>query len=467
MRRGTLLLLLFIVLLAAGAAFVDFWPNPNSKGVPWHGVNNPFTIQQGLDLQGGVSILLVPDPSQHYSRQEISDSIGNTLTQIENRVNGGLGVKEPTFRLLSDSSGNQSISIDLPSLNGGNLQQQIQTLIKPGVLEFWDTGQNPLATGATLDPTQFSQYNPGNKPLFTGKDLDPNQISVGQDQQTSQIVINFEMKGDAISRFGTFTGKHIGDFLTITLDRKVISSASINSQINGPGIIQGSFTQEQAKSIVTVLQYGALPLSMSVASAETVGATLGEDSILKSEIAAAIGLSIVILFMLLYYRLPGLLADFALILYALFTFAIFKIIGVTLTLAGIAGLVLSIGMAVDANVLIFERVKEELRAGRLLSSAIDIGWKRAWPSIRDSNISTLITCAVLFYFGSNFGASVIAGFATTLFLGVLISMFTAIVVTRNFLNLLVPTGVVSHPALFGLPAGSIATASLGRRNSTV
>ncbi len=171
--------------------------------------------------------------------------------------------------------------------------------------------------------------------------------------------------------------------------------------------------------------------------------------------------------MLLYYRLPGLLADIALILYALLTFSLFKMIGVVLTLAGIAGFVLSIGMAVDANVLIFERVKEELRAGRLLASAIDIGWKRAWPSIRDSNISTLITCAVLYFFGSNFGATIIVGFATTLFLGVLVSMFTAVIVTRTFLNLLVPTGVVSHPALFGLPPGSIATASLARRNSTV
>ncbi len=172
-------------------------------------------------------------------------------------------------------------------------------------------------------------------------------------------------------------------------------------------------------------------------------------------------------FMLLYYRLPGLLADLALLLYAATTLMVFKLIGVVLSLAGIAGFILSIGMAVDANVLIFERVKEELRAGRLLSSAIDIGWKRAWPSIRDSNISTLITCAVLYAFGNNFGASIIVGFATTLFLGVLISMFTAVVVTRTFLNLLVPTGIVSHPALFGLPAGSIATASLARRNSTV
>ncbi len=176
----------------------------------------------------------------------------------------------------------------------------------------------------------------------------------------------------------------------------------------------------------------------------------------------------VILFMLLYYRLPGFLADVALILYALTTLAIFKMIGVTLSLAGIAGFILSIGMAVDANVLIFERVKEELRAGRLLASAIDIGWKRAWPSIRDSNSSTLITCAVLYSFGSNFGATIIVGFATTLFLGVVVSMFTAIVVTRTFLNLLVPTGVINHPALFGLPAGSIpAPTSLARRSSAV
>src|SRR2546430_5974430 len=275
------------------------------------------------------------------------------------------------------------------------------------------------------------------------------------------------MQGDAISRFGTFTGKNVGQYLTVTLDKQVIESAVIQSTITGPGQITGSFTTPEAQSIVTVLKYGALPIPLKIASEETIGPTLGQDSIVKSAIAAAIGLGIVMLFMLLYYRLPGLLADIALILYALFTFAVFKLLGVVLSLAGITGFVLSIGMAVDANVLIFERVKEELRAGRLLSAAIDVGWKRAWPSIRDSNISTLITCAVLFYFGSNFGASVIAGFATTLFLGVLISMFTAIVVTRNFLNLLVPTGVINHPALFGLPANTIATPALARRNSTV
>jgi preprotein translocase subunit SecD len=162
-----------------------------------------------------------------------------------------------------------------------------------------------------------------------------------------------------------------------------------------------------------------------------------------------------------------LLADIALIIYSLITFAVFKLIGVTMTLAGIAGFILSVGMAVDANVLIFERVKEELRAGRLLSAAIDVGWKRAWPSIRDSNCSTMITCAVLYTFGQDFGATIISGFATTLFIGVVISMFTAVVVTRTFLNLLVPTGIINHPALFGLPSNAIPGAALARRNSTV
>jgi preprotein translocase subunit SecD len=377
-----------------------------------------------------------------------------------------LGVSEPNIRIIT-TNGQPAISVELPGFTG-NQTEAVNSLLKTGKLEFWSSGPSPVALGSTFDPSQYTQYNTGGKPQFTGADLDSSQVFVSQDP-AGRPQISFEMKGDAISRFGTFTSSNVGQYLTVTLDGTVIESAQINSAITGPGVITGNFTTEEAQRIVTVLKYGALPIPLKIASEETVGPTLGLDSIVKSAIAAAIGLGIVMLFMLLYYRLPGLLADIALLLYALLTFAIFKLIGVVLSLAGIAGFVLSIGMAVDANVLIFERVKEELRSGRLLSSAIDVGWKRAWPSIRDSNISTLITCAVLYAFGSNFGASIIVGFATTLFLGVLISMFTAVVVTRTFLNLLVPTGVVSHPALFGLPPGSIATARapLARRNSTV
>src|SRR5947209_905670 len=159
MRRGTLTLLFIIVLLAAGAAFVDFWPNPDSKGVAWHGINNPFPFREGLDLQGGVSVLLVPDPSQHYTRAQVNSSIETTLQQIEKRVTGSFGVTQPDIRILSDSTGNQSISLDLPNLNSGNLTTNLGTILHPGVLEFWDTGQQPLAEGTTLDPAQFTQYN--------------------------------------------------------------------------------------------------------------------------------------------------------------------------------------------------------------------------------------------------------------------------------------------------------------------
>ena len=466
MRRGTLTLLLLIIVLALCAAYVD-WPNNHGLNLGFFGINvKQFQVQEGLDLQGGVRVLLIPDPSKHYNTTEVNNEIGAVRDNIEQRVNGGLGVSEPDIRIETTDTG-PSIAVELPGLNSGDPFAQINSLLQTGDLEFWITGSTPPADGSTFDPTQYTQYNPGNKPPFTGADLDPSQIGVGTDPNTGLPVINFEMKGGSIAKFASFTQANIGQDMTVTLDGKVISSPQIQNAINGPGVINGQFTVQQAQSIAEVLRVGALPLSLKVASEETVGPTLGQDSITKSEIAAGIGLGLVMLFMLLFYRLPGLLADIALLLYAGVTFAVFKVIGVVLSLAGIAGFVLSIGMAVDANVLIFERVKEELRGGRLLSAAIDMGWKRAWPSIRDSNISTMITCAVLFGFGSNFGASIIVGFATTLFLGVLISMFTAITVTRTFLNLLVPTGVVNHPALFGLPAGSIATSSLTRRNTTV
>lgn len=474
MRRGTLTLLFFIILLGLGAAYVAFWPNPDSKtGQAWHGINNPFTITQGLDLQGGIRVLLVPDPNKKYSSDYINNAIGATITQITQRVNAN-GTKEPNIRQQT-VGGVPGISIELPGLNSGNQKAQIDQLLKVGDLQFWDTGPSGnLAQGTTFNPAQYTQYNPGTngKALFTGADLDPNQLSAAPDSNRgNNYLINFGMQGSAVGRLGTFSAAHIGDALTIVLDGKVVSSPTIQGTLPGSGQITGTFSRDAADSLVSVLKYGSLKLVMKVASEESVGATLGADSIQKSFLAGIIGLGIVMIFMLLYYRLPGILADVALLLYALFTYAIFKMIGVVLTLAGIAGFVLSIGMAVDANVLIFERVKEELRSGRLLAAAIDIGWKRAWPSIRDSNISTLITCCVLYFFGTNYGASVIVGFATTLFLGVLISMFTAVVVTRTFLNLLVPTGVVSHPALFGLPAGSIAQSTAGpalaRRNSTV
>lgn len=454
------MLLIFIILLAAGASFVDFWPNPDAQGKPWHGIKNPFVVSQGVDLAGGLRLLLAPKKGQPTDQE-----MQNTLQIVQSRLSGGLGVKELNIRLLHTNNV-PTISIEIPSFSGDE-QKTINDLLKTGLLEFWDTGPNGnLSPGATLDPTQYTQYNPGGKPLFTGRDLDTNQLGISQSQSGGTgYQIDFGMQGSAVSKFSSYTAQNIGHALTITLDRQVISSPTIQSQIPGNGQITGNFTYTSAQNLVNVLKYGSLPVVLKLNSSNVISPTLGQTAIQKSLLAGAIGIGIVILFMLFYYRLPGLLADIALLLYASLTFAVFKIIGVTMSLAGIAGFILSIGMAVDANVLIFERIKEEIRAGRLLASAIDIGWSRAWPSIRDSNCSTLITCAVLFAFGSNFGASIIIGFASTLFLGVVVSMFTAIVVTRTLLNLLVPTGFINHPVLFGLPANMRPATSLARRNS--
>ncbi|QBD77063.1 protein translocase subunit SecD [Ktedonosporobacter rubrisoli] len=452
MHRRSFIFLFLIALLAIGASYVVFWPNASSK--PLYGINNPFVAREGLDLQGGVSVLLVPRPGQDVSPAAMQAA----RNQIEQRINGGLSVNEPDIRIQYSNS-QPRIAVQLPGLNNGNQQEAIETLLKTGKLAFWDTGHDRIPEGTTLKPQNYAQYNQGVQPLFTGKDLDVSSLGIGQDSQTNAYQINFAMKGDAVGRFSKFTANHIGEDLTITLDGGVIESAAINSQIPGSGRITGSFTYTQAQRIVEVLKYGALPIAFSIQSEQTVSPTLGQDSINKTLVAGALGLGVVILFMFLYYRLPGFLADISLVLYAIFTFAVFKLIGVTLTLPGIAGFILSIGMAVDANVLIFERLKEELREGRSLSQAIDMGWARAWPSIRDSNCSTLITCAVLYFFGNNFSATIIVGFATTLFLGVLISMFTAILVTRTFLKLLVTTGLFRHPGLFGLPVDAMNAAS--------
>jgi preprotein translocase subunit SecD len=244
----------------------------------------------------------------------------------------------------------------------------------------------------------------------------------------------------------------VNQYMAIVLDKRVISSLIIKTKIpDGQGVIQGSFTQDSANTLAIQLRYGSLPVPIKVVQSQTVGPTLGAESVRRSVIAGIIGLLAVVIFMALYYRLPGVIADLALVTFALICLMLYKLIPVVLTLSGIAGFILSIGMAVDANILIFERLKEELRAGRTLHQAIELGWKRAWPSIRDSNFSTLITCIILFWFGSAFGASVVKGFALTLALGVGVSLFTAIIVTRTFLHGVLDTiKSTEHPRWFGI-----------------
>jgi preprotein translocase subunit SecD len=307
---------------------------------------------------------------------------------------------------------------------------------------------SPTPAAANPTPTTNQVYTT----VLSGKDLQ--SASVGFDQY-NRPQINFVLNPDGAKKFGDYTTKNVGKYLAITMDKRVIESPVVQSPITGGrGEITGNFTLQQAQSTVIQLQYGALPIPLKVVDSTEVGPTLGAQAVSQSVTAGLIGLSIVLAFMLLYYRVPGLLADVALLIYAAVTFAIFRVIPVTLTLAGIAGFVLSIGMAVDANILIFERMKEELRAGRTLHGAIDAGFARAWTSIRDSNFSTLITCAILYWFGSTFGASIIQGFALTLALGVIVSLFTAVLVSRTFIQLLVESGWIKDLRWYGLERSS-------------
>jgi preprotein translocase subunit SecD len=270
---------------------------------------------------------------------------------------------------------------------------------------------------------------------MTGADLKNVNVTTNQ---TGGYEVAFTLSQNGAKIFGDFTASHISDVLAIVVDKKVISAPTIQGAIpNGQGVITGKFTADEANNLAVQLRYGSLPIPLKVIEIRTVGPTLGQESLQASLRAGAIGFMIVILFMLLYYRLPGLVADIAIIIYALITFAIFRYIPVTLTLPGIAGFLLSTGSALDANILIFERMKEELRSGKTLRQSIDLGWKRAWPSIRDSNIATIITCIILFWFGSTYGATIVKGFSITLLLGVLVSLFSAIVVTRALMELVV------------------------------
>lgn len=294
---------------------------------------------------------------------------------------------------------------------------------------------------------------------LSGKQL--SKAAVEFDPNTGIPMVNITFNDEGKDLFSAITGRNIGKPVAIFLDGAAISTPTVQEAITGgQAVISGDFTLTEAKQLAQRLNSGALPVPIKLITQTTVDATLGKVSVEKSLLAGVLGLLLVALFMLLYYRLPGLLAVIALGIYALITMALFKMWPVTLTLAGIAGFVLSIGMAVDANVLIFERLKEEIRSGKPLTNAIEEGFNRAWTSIRDSNVSSLITSVILIWFGS----SLVKGFAVTLALGILISMFTAIVVTRTFLRLSSTKLLTKHPWLFGVsmkdvssnPSGSYA-----------
>jgi preprotein translocase subunit SecD len=430
MNRNRNLWLVLILLLTAFSAWVAFSnriliTNPITKETL---IDRNVAVKLGLDLRGGLQALLEADVPA--DRTVNAEDMGNTKTILENRANG-LGVSEVVMQVAGD----RRIVAEFPGVS--DPEAIVAALKQTALLEFVDMGDTPVKAGETIvTDTDASQATEGQQvyhTVMTGAALDT--VSVGQNTVGGTYAISFTLKADATQIFADYTTANVGKYLGIVLDKKVISAPTVSTPITGgQGQISGNFTYESANTLAIQLRSGSLPVPVKVVESRTVGPTLGEESVRKSVLAGAIGLAVVILFMAFNYRLPGIIADLALIVYALVSLMLFKLIPVTLTLPGIAGFILSIGMAVDANVLIFERLKEELRAGRTLSQAIDLAWSRAWPSIRDSNISTLITSAILWLFGNTFGASMVKGFSVTLALGVLVSLFTAINVTRTFLH---------------------------------
>ena len=418
-------------------------------------IYNPFTdtaivernvdVKLGLDLRGGLQALLEADVPADTAIT--SEELQNAKNIMENRVNG-LGVSEITMQ----TAGDRRIVAEFPGVS--NPEEVVAMLKQTALLEFVDMGTTPVPEGTVIttdfgttaptDPAETTYHT-----VMTGAGLKTAAVTRSE---TGEYAISFTLKPDATDIFGEYTTSHQQQYLAIVLDKKVISTPIIQSPItDGQGQISGSFTQEEAQNLAVNLRSGALPIPIKVVESRTIGAILGEESVRKSVQAGIIGLIVVILFMGFNYRVLGIIADLALICYVLFTLMLFKLIPVTLTLPGIAGFILGIGMAVDANVLIFERLKEELRGGRNLRQAIDLAWSRAWPSIRDSNTSTLITCAILFIFGNTFGASMVKGFSVTLALGVGVSLFTAIIVTRTFLHTALDgMKLAEHPRWFGL-----------------
>ncbi len=374
----------------------------------------PFNL--GLDLKGGVHVVLEAD---ELAGPVTNENMQGVVSIIERRINA-LGVSEP----LIQRQGARRVIIELPGIH--DQQQAIDTVGKTALLEFKDPYGNTVLDGSLLKTVQLGTDRYG------------------------RPAIDLEFDREGVQLFAQLTSRYQGQTTKIILDGEVLQEVMIREPIlEGKAQITGSFSMEEARHMVVLLQEGSLPVPMKIMEIRNVGPTLGQDSIDRSFKAGIVGVILVLLYMLAYYKLPGVVADLALLVYIVILLGVLSGINAVLTLPGIAGIILSVGMAVDANVLIFERIKEELAEGKRLTSAIEVGFDRAFKTILDSNITTLITAVVLFYVGSGS----VRGFAVTLGIGILTSMFTAIVVTKVILKIMVdskPELMAKHFSMGGL-----------------
>jgi len=400
--RTNSLIKLLICLVAIVAVFVIFI-KPLAE-----------SIRQGLDLQGGTHVVLQAEDTDIAQVNE--DAMQRVVSIMERRINE-LGLTEPIIQ----REGERRVIIELPGIKDPD--KAIETIGKTAMLEFKDEEGNTLLTGTDLKDAQAAM-----------------------NQQNGQSVVNLEFSDEGAQKFADATLENVGRTIAILLDGEILTNPVVREPIlGGKAEISGQRDLEEAQRLAVLLRSGALPVKVNIIETRTVGPSLGQDSKDKSQFAFVVGIAAVLIFMLLFYRLPGLIADIALMAYTLMLLGTLKGLDATLTLPGVAGIILSIGMAVDANVLIFEHFKEEFRLGKSIRLAMDAGFKRAFTTIFDSNITTIIAAGVLFLFGTG----TIRGFAITLGLGVLLSMLTAITLTQFLLKLLVNAHVVESPSAYG------------------
>lgn len=456
------LLFLFIVILTIVSAFIASPKTFSFKVYKWDVKFPPESVSAylkehnivyhlGLDLQGGTHLVYQADLSG-ISSDRISESMDGVRDVIERRVNI-FGVAEPIIQV----EGKDRLSVDLAGVK--NVNQAIKMIGDTPSLDFREEVSRDQYAALYKQQTGQDLPQESTGPFFlptalTGKDLVKGQADYDQSKGAlREAIVRLEFNDEGKKKFSEITTRlatpnctvNGGKKIAIYLDGFPITSPCVNEAItDGNAVISGDFTIDEARTLAKRLNAGALPVPIKLISQQTVGATLGQDSLSKSLKAGFYGFLLIALFMILYYRLPGLIAAIALVVYTLIVVAIFNYLAITLTLSGIAGLILSIGMAVDANVLIFERLREELALGRSFKLAIEDGFNRAWPSIKDSNLTTLITALALFVFG----AGSIKGFAIALTIGILISMFSAITVTRNLLLLIINPKLEKYKQLF-------------------
>lgn len=428
-----------MVLIVAGALAFFIYKTTASTSSPQAGQDR-FDFKLGLDLSGGTHLVYDTDTSK-LAPTAINDSLTALQAVIERRVNS-FGVSEPVVQIeqggalggLTGQGGARRLIVELPGVTDVNkaiaLIGQTPTLefklVKPGFEASTTIASSTAPGGAVVNPAAFEDTG------LTGEYLSSASLQFGNGSgalATEPVVqVNFNTAGAQM--FADITDKNVGRALGIFLDGQLISAPTIQQKIDGgSAIISGSFTAETAKSLATNLNLGALPVPITLASTQTIGATLGSQAVRAGVLAGLIGFIVLSIFMVLWYRLPGVVAVCSLVIYCILMLAIFKLIPVVLTAAGIAGFILSVGLAVDANVLIAERIKEELAAGKKTEAAIREGFARAWLAIRDSNIAHIIAAVILFWMGT----SIIRGFALVFGLGVIISMFSAITISRTFL----------------------------------